>query len=860
MSNTNTSDSKHTEVLNNVTLTLNINNINTGNVRVLGVGTASSLSGQPSILAPDLQIGSATGSNTYVTPGSLTITAGSASAALAPTGLIIAAPGTSSGTLSACTLTSTSLSIDSIQASCVVAGGFTVSSFTGVGTSLTYTGSVSTTSGTVTSWVGQTLSASAASLVLSYGTLAGATLSATSLSIGTIQASQVVAGGYTVSGTISASSVTGLGSLALQGSLSTSQLFGSISAASVSGLGSLAYLSSLSASAVYGLSSYTGATFTGSLSTSSLFGSISAASVSGLGSLAGLNSLSASAVYGSFSTLACVTATVSNQVLAYQVIANDRVQGYVGTFLSSVNTYQANVSGGGIVCAGNVSSTGTITAQVVVANGVTLTGGSGGGGSFSGSLSAASVYGTLPSAQVAGLTLSGGTLTISGVSCGTLTSSGVNNTGGLYNTNGYVTNYCNGQDAILTAQCNDAVHYAYLRASAGNGTLTGYVAETNTGNMILNNGGRGVSIQETTSVTGNLAVGGNASVSGVVNAYNLTANNQVQGYVGSFLAAVNTYQVNVSGGGLNVGGVATVSGTIYGNALSVANGVAGNYATLTATVFANAASLTGGGLCVSPFASVTGLLSVSNNVANGPVYAQVINTNSTGTLSYAAFLMRAGTPGSGGQYNIVYDTAQYASPISRANRVTHRNDNGDIYLSTPTSNSVVCQPTGQSSYAAWSGNDSTGFSQTIYSATTAAVNMLYCSAIVTSTPVAVAYIASNGSIYYRGSLVSLSDRAAKRDVREHKPVLQHLRRVQVVDYSMLHEAPGAVRRSGVIAQDVEAIPHVGDLVHDFQHDDDTTYKGFSYAGLIPLLLKGLQELAARVEALEKLVPPTSKTP
>ena len=563
-------------------------------------------------------------------------------------------------------------------------------------------------------------------------------------------------------------------------------------------------------------------------------------------------------MYGSFSTLACVTATVSNQVLAYQVIANDRVQGYVGTFLNSVNTYQVNVSAGGVVCAGNVSSTGTITAQVVVANGVTLTGGSGGGGSFSGSLSAASVYGTLPSAQVAGLTLSGGTLTISGVSCGTLTSSGVNNTGGLYNTNGYVTNYCNGQDAILTAQCNDAVHYAYLRASAGNGTLTGYVAETNTGNMILNNGGRGVSIQETTSVTGNLAVGGNASVSGVVNAYNLTANNQVQGYVGSFLAAVNTYQVNVSGGGLNVGGVATVSGTIYGNALSVANGVAGNYATLTATVFANAASLTGGGLCVSPFASVTGLLSVSNNVANGPVYAQVINTNSTGTLSYAAFLMRAGTPGSGGQYNIVYDTAQYASPISRANRVTHRNDNGDIYLSTPTSNSVVCQPTGQSSYAAWSGNDSAGFSQTIYSATTAAVNMLYCSAIVTSTPVAVAYIASNGSIYYRGSLVSLSDRAAKRDVREHKPVLQHLRRVQVVDYSMLHEAPGAVRRSGVIAQDVEAIPHVGDLVHDFQHDDDTTYKGFSYAGLIPLLLKGLQELAARVEALEKLVPPTSK--
>ena len=67
--------------------------------------------------------------------------------------------------------------------------------------------------------------------------------------------------------------------------------------------------------------------------------------------------------------------------------------------------------------------------------------------------------------------------------------------------------------------------------------------------------------------------------------------------------------------------------------------------------------------------------------------------------------------------------------------------------------------------------------------------------------------------------------------------------------SILTPSPSVKNVSGFIAQDVEDT-NFNDLVGNFKHNSLDDCKSFQYSGLIPALVKAIQELEARIKTLE----------
>lgn len=107
---------------------------------------------------------------------------------------------------------------------------------------------------------------------------------------------------------------------------------------------------------------------------------------------------------------------------------------------------------------------------------------------------------------------------------------------------------------------------------------------------------------------------------------------------------------------------------------------------------------------------------------------------------------------------------------------------------------------------------------------------------------------------------ALSDAKLKENIVDASPKLADLMQVKVRNYNLIGET---TKQIGVVAQELETVfPSMVDETEDRDVDGnflETTTKGVKYSVFVPMLIKGIQEqqaiieaLTARIEALETL--------
>ena len=111
-------------------------------------------------------------------------------------------------------------------------------------------------------------------------------------------------------------------------------------------------------------------------------------------------------------------------------------------------------------------------------------------------------------------------------------------------------------------------------------------------------------------------------------------------------------------------------------------------------------------------------------------------------------------------------------------------------------------------------------------------------------------IFSNGTVSNRtGTYNSLSDAKLKENIVDATPKLDKLMQVQVRNYNLIGDE---LKQIGFVAQELEQIfPSLIDNVPDFDKDNEPTgevTKGVKLTVLIPILVKAIQELNAKVDA------------
>lgn len=104
-------------------------------------------------------------------------------------------------------------------------------------------------------------------------------------------------------------------------------------------------------------------------------------------------------------------------------------------------------------------------------------------------------------------------------------------------------------------------------------------------------------------------------------------------------------------------------------------------------------------------------------------------------------------------------------------------------------------------------------------------------------------IYGNGNIQNtNGSYGAISDVSIKENVIDATPKLNGLCQVRVVNFNLKNDTQ---KQIGVIAQELEEV--FPGLVHE---DQETGLKGVKYSVFVPMLIKALQELNAKVEGLQ----------
>jgi hypothetical protein len=108
------------------------------------------------------------------------------------------------------------------------------------------------------------------------------------------------------------------------------------------------------------------------------------------------------------------------------------------------------------------------------------------------------------------------------------------------------------------------------------------------------------------------------------------------------------------------------------------------------------------------------------------------------------------------------------------------------------------------------------------------------------------FIYGNGNIQnVNGVYGTISDLRLKENISDARNYLADLLKLRVVKYSLKEEASAVANKLGFIAQEVEQVfPAMVDT------DPNDGNKGIKTSVLIPMLVKAIQELTARVEALE----------
>ena len=114
------------------------------------------------------------------------------------------------------------------------------------------------------------------------------------------------------------------------------------------------------------------------------------------------------------------------------------------------------------------------------------------------------------------------------------------------------------------------------------------------------------------------------------------------------------------------------------------------------------------------------------------------------------------------------------------------------------------------------------------------------------------YIKTNGNVLnLNNSYGALSDIKLKENIIDATPKLNNLNQVRVVSYNLKGENQ---KQIGVIAQELEQIfPGMVDEMVDRDSEGnslETTTKAIKYSVFVPMLIKAIQELTARLEVLE----------
>lgn len=111
----------------------------------------------------------------------------------------------------------------------------------------------------------------------------------------------------------------------------------------------------------------------------------------------------------------------------------------------------------------------------------------------------------------------------------------------------------------------------------------------------------------------------------------------------------------------------------------------------------------------------------------------------------------------------------------------------------------------------------------------------------------------NGNGYAAGSWISSSDARIKENISPLTNSLNKINQLNPVKFSYTRESLGAANHYGLIAQEVEQlIPEVVST-SSFKEGDIEDIKAIAYTELVPLLIKSVQELSAKITALEEQV-------
>lgn len=113
----------------------------------------------------------------------------------------------------------------------------------------------------------------------------------------------------------------------------------------------------------------------------------------------------------------------------------------------------------------------------------------------------------------------------------------------------------------------------------------------------------------------------------------------------------------------------------------------------------------------------------------------------------------------------------------------------------------------------------------------------------------VMYLLNNGATWAASAWV-YSDGRAKRGIRDTDRGLEHVKQLKPKRYTkFLDETTGGLEEQGFIAQELQAI--MPELVMECEPREGETGLAVNYNGVVAVLVRAIQELTAKVEALEK---------
>jgi hypothetical protein len=172
---------------------------------------------------------------------------------------------------------------------------------------------------------------------------------------------------------------------------------------------------------------------------------------------------------------------------------------------------------------------------------------------------------------------------------------------------------------------------------------------------------------------------------------------------------------------------------------------------------------------------------------------------------------------------------------------------GNLLVGTTSANGKVTSKTTTTSLPAFFANTPSGFITAAYqseSITAASTGWYHFYGTSSTGTVANIAIFGNGNVQNaNNSYGALSDVSLKENINDAAPKLDDLLKVQVRNYNLKND-PDKTKQIGVVAQELELI------FPAMVETDSDGIKGVKYSVFVPMLIKALQELSAKNDALE----------